>query len=291
MKKSSKTDGPSWMSRFITCVLNFIRHLFGFSTNKNQSISLLKEILQNSQHIDQNAKLILSNCLKFIEKDVEDVIIPRSDIFGIPSTATIDDINKALLETSHTRILVYKENLDDIIGFIHVKDLYKKMVLGKLDSIADIIRTPINVVPSTKLIHLLSMMQQARTHLAVVVDEYGGTSGIVTNEDVIEALVGEINDEHDDDKNDQEESRLVDSRTLIASARLKLEKVEELLKIDLKEYEDECETIGGLVISKAGQVPQVGSILNINDNIKVEILSANKRVLKKIKIKVNKTFK
>jgi CBS domain containing-hemolysin-like protein len=285
MKKSSKTDGPCWMSKLSNYICSFVRYIPGFSKNKRNTLSLIKEMVQKSQDINHNAQLILSNGLKFIEKDVEDVIIPRSDIFGIPSTATIDDINKALLETSHTRILVYKENLDDIIGFIHVKDLYKKMVLGKLDSISDIIRKPITVAPSTKLIHLLSLMQQERIHLAVIVDEYGGTAGIVTNEDVIEALVGAINDEHDGSNDDKEESRLIDSRTLIASARLKIEKVEELLKIDLKEYENECETIGGLIISKAGKVPQVGNILNINDNIKVEILSANKRVLKKIKIK------
>lgn len=288
MNKSSKTDGPSWISKFARCCSNLIKYLPGVEKKTNHTLSLIKELVQNTQDIDHNAKLILSNGLKFVEKDVEDVIIPRSDIFGIPSTATIDEINKALLDSSHTRILVYKDNLDDIIGFIHIKDLYKNMVLGKLDSITDIIRMPITVVPSTKLIHLLSLMQQARTHLAVVADEYGGTAGIVTNEDVIEALVGAINDEHDLGTNQQEESNLIDSRTLIASARLKLEKVEEFLKISLKEYEDECETIGGLVISKAGKVPQVGDILNINDNMKVEILSANKRVLKKIKIKISK---
>ena len=117
MKQSPQTDGPSWILKFTTCIFNFIRRLFGLYANKNQNISLLEEIINSSQNIDQNAKLILLNCLKFIEKDVEDVIIPRSDIFGIPSTATIDEINNALLATSHTRILVYKKNLDDIIGY------------------------------------------------------------------------------------------------------------------------------------------------------------------------------
>ena len=122
MKKSSKTDGPCWMSKLSNYICSFVRYIPGFSKNKPNTLSLIKEMVQKSQDINHNAQLILSNGLKFIEKDVEDVIIPRSNIFGIPSTATIDDINKALLETSHTRILVYKENLDDIICLLYTSD-------------------------------------------------------------------------------------------------------------------------------------------------------------------------
>ena len=288
MTKSTKQDGPSCgrIFKILSFIYKHIKQLFRKS--KNQTLGNIKVMIEHCQDLDSRAKAILINGLRFVEKDVEDVMIARSDIFAISSKATAQQINKALLETSHTRILVYEETLDNIIGFIHVKDIYKSLATGKSAALAQIIRTPITVVPSTKLINLLSLMQQQRTHIADVADEYGGIVGMVTNEDVVEALVGDINDEHDDRKvSKSAQYHLVDPQTLIASARIKIEKAQELLQIDLSQYQDSCATIGGVVIEKAGTLPTVGSIITINDNIEVEILEANKRVLKKIKIKVN----
>lgn len=275
-----------FIRKFMTFKLALIAFIANFARmdSKNQTLSTIKNILQNDTSIDHVTRLILYNGLSFVNKDVENVMVPRSDIFGIKSSASIAEINQVILSTTYTRVLVYNENLDNIVGFIHIKDLYKNLVSGKFFQISDIIRTPITVVPSMQLVNVLAMMQRNRVHLAVVVDEYGCTVGIVTNEDIIEALVGKINDEHDANTAD-EEYQLLDSNTLIASARLKIETVEELLKIDLKDHNYDCETVGGMVIAKAGKIPEIGSVLNIKQNILVEVLDANKRVLKQIKIK------
>jgi magnesium and cobalt transporter len=284
MKKSTKSDGPSYILKIFNNIFSLIKSFLNGFRKDPVPLNNINYFLNKAQ-ISESAKLIITNGLNFIDKTVDDIITPRSDIFGIKSTASIDEINQALVGSSHTRILVYEENLDNIIGFIHIKDLYKNFILKNDCKLVDLIRKPITVVPSTKLINVLSRMQQERIHLAVVADEYGGTAGIVTNENVIEALVGEIHDEHDS-KNAQDEYQLIDETTLIANARLRLDKVEELLKIDLQEYERDCDTIGGIVIARAGRMPQIGAILDINDNVKVEVLEANKRLLKKIRIKV-----
>jgi magnesium and cobalt transporter len=289
MKHNKKNKDISYRKNIFDLVSHFLlqgkKFLKQIKPSKNPLLSI-RDILHSATDIDSNAKVILGNCLQFVDKTVEEIIIPRSDILGIKSTASIDEINQELLKTSHTRMLVYEENLDNIIGFIHIKDLYKNTILGKQYKLMEIIRKPITVVPSTKLIKLLSLMQQERTHLAIVADEYGGTSGIVTNENVIEALVGEINDEHDGIKLSKEDYQMLNNTTLIANARLKIDKVEELLQIDLNEYERDCDTIGGIIIAKAGKMPSIGAIIHITDNIKVEILDANTRLLKKIKIQV-----
>ncbi len=285
MSNSSNSEGPSLGSKIIAFIYNIYKTIKRFVSPNNQTSSI-QHALADNQTMDSEAKTILSNSIKFIDKTAEDVMIPRSDIFAVQDNATIEVINEALLASSHTRLLVYKENLDNIVGFIHIKDLYKYLLLQKKFNIADIVRQPIIAVASTKLTHLLSMMQQERKHLAVVADEYGGTEGIVTNEDVMEALVGEINDEHDENKTSKKEYHLASPNILISNARLRIEKVEELLHINLKNYHEDCDTIGGIVMAKSGQMPAVGSAMHIEDNILVEVLEAEKRVLKKLKITV-----
>ena len=286
MKNSSNGDGPSCRFKvlhslnlfYLTCK-KFFKRASSLADTKVK----IQKILAQDQELDSNSKMILSNSVKFIDKTVDDILIPRSDIFAVKDTTTIEEINQALLRRFHTRILVYKENLDNIVGFIHIKDLYKNFIFGQQTQISKILREPIVTVTSTKLIHLLALMQKRHIHLAVVVDEYGGTAGIATNEDVIEALFGDIHDEHDQNKQDYE---LISAGVLIANARMRLAKVEELLHINLQDYEQECDTVGGIVIAKAGKMPSPGSVLQINDHIKIEVLDADKRALKKVRITV-----
>jgi magnesium and cobalt transporter len=262
-----------------------IGYFFGNKYSQDQAISSIKNMLHNTTSIDNDTKFIIDNGLDFIHKDVESVMVPRANIFAVESCASIDQINQVVLSTTYTRIVVYSGDLDNVIGFIHIKDLYKNLVLGKTFVMADILRIPITVVPSIRLVHLLELMQKARTHLALVVDEYGCTVGIVTNENVIEALVGNIDDEHEATKS-QDEYQLINQETLICSAKIKISKVEELLNINLHNQEHDCETLGGIIIAIAGKVPEVGNIFSINDNVQVEVLEATSRVLKKLKIQL-----
>jgi CBS domain containing-hemolysin-like protein len=282
-----KNEPPSReQNNLITKLINYLKKLTGIERPNSKIPNKLIDILNHNQKIDSIANLILNNCVKFIDKTVEDIIIPRSDIFGIKIDSTTEEINKTLVEGSPTRIIVYQENFDNIIGFVHIKDLYKSFLQGSNYKLINLIRKPITVALSTKLTFLLSKMQQERIHLAVVVDEYGGSAGIVTNENILEALVGEIHDEHD--KQIQDEYQIVNETTLITNSRVKVEKIEEIMQIDLNNAKYDCDTIGGLVIFKAGKVPPVGSTLIIAKNIQAEILEANKRLLKKIKIKIIK---
>jgi len=273
---------------FFNKIYNFWKQLVYINKQKDLYSNALDKLLSKDDKIDDMSKLILENYVQFIDKTVEDILIPRSDVFGVKSTATINEINQALTNHFHTRILVYENNLDNVVGFIHIKDLYKNFIKGSTLKPLDLIRKPLTVVDSTKLVKLLAQMQKDRTHLAVVVDEYGGTKGIVTNENVIEALVGEIRDEHDKAPNDKEEYQLLDEDTLIINARARIEKVEELLNIDLQKDQYDCDTIGGLVTAIANKVPPVNTIVMINNDLQAEVIDANKRYLKTIKVKALK---
>lgn len=271
---------------FFNRIYNFWKQLAYVHKQKDLYSNALNKLLSKDDKIDDMSKLILENYVQFIDKTVEDILIPRSDVFGVKSTATIAEINQALIQHFHTRILVYENNLDNVVGFIHIKDLYKNFISGSTLKPLDLIRKPLTVVDSTKLVKLLAQMQKDRTHLAVVVDEYGGTKGIVTNENVIEALVGEIRDEHDKAPNDKEEYQLLNESTLVINARARIEKVEELLNIDLQKEQYDCDTIGGLVTAIANKVPPVNTVFMINDNVQAEVIDANKRYLKTIKVKL-----
>lgn len=242
----------------------------------------LEKLEHYAKNISIKEKDILSNFLEFCNKTVDDIKIPRSDISSIISTATISDLNKKLIETGHTRILVYDDNLDNIIGFLHIKDLFKAMVAKRSFSLKKLIRTPILAAPSMKLIDLLTEMQRTRIHMAIVVDEYGGTDGIATIEDIMETVVGEIEDEHD--SKDDPKYEVIRPGEIITEARVDIEDLEELLGATLKTEEDDCETIGGLILSRIGHIPSKNTTINLTESISATIIDANSRVIKKIKI-------
>lgn len=246
----------------------------------------IKNLNSRFNDISSKEKSILSNFMSFCDKTAEDVMIPRSDIFAISSTTDIGELNEKLLGRSHTRTLVYEDNLDNIIGFIHIKDLFKDMVSKRTFDAKKIMRHPIVAAPSMKLIDLLTEMQRTRTHIAIVVDEYGGTDGIATIEDIIEALVGKIEDEHDA-KDDPKYKIIKTGREVIADARMEIEEIENLLNIRIKDEDDECDTIGGLILGRIGHVPQKGTTIPISDSLSAHVLESGPRNLKKIRLIVS----
>lgn len=260
---------------------------FAYSIWPFKSAANLKDqtvgVKNGGGQISSSKGQILTNFLSFEKKTVEDVMIPRSDICAVKSSITLEGLNGVIMEHSHTRTLVYEDNLDNIIGFIHIKDLFKVIASKQHFELKKILRKPIIAPQSKRIVDLLSEMQKKRTHIAVVVDEYGGTDGIVTIEDVIEEIVGQIDDEHDK-KAHNNSYQIVNPQVIIASARVEVKELEKVLGVSLSSEDDEFDTIGGLILAKVGSVPSPGTVISISDGVEVEVIEASPRNLKQVKL-------
>jgi CBS domain containing-hemolysin-like protein len=246
---------------------------------------------------------MLRRILRFGKLTVEDVMVPRADIIAVEDTLTIDELMRVFRQAEHSRLPVYHETLDDPRGMIHIRDLMSWIAtsaevgenaplnLGKVDlarSVASIgIAREILYVPgSMSVLDLLLKMQMTRLHLALVVDEYGGTDGLVSIEDLVEEVVGEIADEHDVEN---EPLIRTDARLgLIADARTPIEDLEKHLGLELvsEELEEEIDTLGGLVFSIAGRIPARGELVCHPSGVEFEVLEADPRRIKKLHIHV-----
>jgi CBS domain containing-hemolysin-like protein len=271
--------------------------IYSFPYKIKKLINKLKILLnRQTEPIDQKLNLednllqpniIIQNFESFAEKTVEDIMIPRSDIIAVSCEASLEDISKTIIKYGHTRTLVYKENLDNVIGFLHIKDLFEVIAKSKKYNLKKLMRKHIVSPHSMTLIDLLKQMQIHRTHIAVVVDEYGGTDGIVTIEDVIEAIIGRINDEHDESL-DGENIEIIKPGVMIVNARVEIEELEKILGVSLRKEEGEFDTIGGLVLAKIGTVPEKGEVIAITEEVTIEILDSTPRAIKQLKVICNK---
>lgn len=275
-KNSQKSDYPP-ISFF-----NFIKSRF-IAKVHDPLHGALRNLQSKSKKMREGERRLLGNFLEFCNKTVEDVMIPRSDIFALSTKAALADLTAAISKHSHTRTLIYQDNLDNIVGFIHIKDLFGILAHNRSFSVKKLMRKPIISAPSMKLIDLLAEMQKKRTHIAVVVDEYGGTDGIATIEDIMEAIVGEIEDEHDDE-DESHAYTIMPSGEVLTSARVEIEDLEVALGMKLKNEEDDCDTIGGLVLLRIGHIPKKGEVVALTEKIKAEVVESSLRKLTKIRL-------
>lgn len=288
-KKETTSTDPEPMSK--SSILSKIRSWVTKILNptieqriENKLDDTIKQLQDNVDQISVKEKHILSNFLEFCNDSVEDVMIPRSDIFAVNVGISLVDLSKKIMDTGHARTLVYEDNLDNIIGFVHIKDLFKVIASAKPSfNLRKLLRSPIAAAPSMKLIDLLAEMQKSRTHIAIIVDEYGGTDGIATIEDIIESIVGKIEDEHDNDKDDPR-YQIIKPGEILADARVEIEDLEFALNITLKNEDDDCDTIGGLILARMGHMPEKGATIALSDNVSALIIDAEARLLKKIKL-------
>ena len=225
---------------------------------------------------------------EFEAATVADVMIPRADIVGVEVSTSFSDLIQLFADEAHSRLPVYRETLDDPLGFVHIKDLVAE--LARTDDrsqppLERIHRKMLYVPASMKLPDLLVRMQSSRIHLALVVDEYGGTDGLVTLEDLVEEIVGEIEDEHDEDQ-------LVIVRrsrqVWEADARIEIEQFQQETDYDLSltDYEDEIDTLGGVAFALAGRVPVRGEILSHPAGMDIEIMDADTRRIRRLRLRV-----
>ncbi len=226
---------------------------------------------------------MLRNLLHFGEQTVDDVAVPRADIIAIPESATFVEIVSAFAEAGHSRLPVYRENLDEVVGMIHVKDVFAVLAEGRPPPpLIDLIRQPLYVPQSMGVLDLLAEMRAKRTHLAIVIDEYSGTEGLLTIEDLVEEIVGEIEDEHDD-----EPTALFvpgDDGCWDADARAELDDVGEAIDPRLAEIEEDVDTLGGLAAVLAGHVPEVGEVLLHASGWRIEVTEADERRVHRVRL-------
>lgn len=287
---NSTHSSKNFKQSFFNKVYCLIKSLFvqkNLDSNDSRFVEQVNDIEHQAQSMSESEKHLLSNMLQFYNKTVEDVMVPRSDICAISTKSTLQELNDIILKNAHTRTLVYDDTLDNIVGFVHIKDLFVVMVNKTSFNLTKIMRKPIIAAASMRLIDLLAEMQRRRTHIAVVVDEYGGTDGIATIEDIMEAIVDKIEDEHDDVEDENNSYVINDSGEVIASARVEIEVLEKVLSVQLKNASDDCDTIGGLILLRVGNVPSRGVIVNLTDRVKAEVIESTPRVLKKVKLVYN----
>lgn len=234
---------------------------------------------------DNDEKNLIKNILKLNEKSVEDIMVPRSEIIAIDNDQSYSEILKVIKEESHSRMPIYKKNLDNVIGFFHIKDFIKNT--NKNFNISSIIRDVLYVAPKSPILDLLKTMRSSRIHLGLVVDGVGGVDGLVTIEDLVEEIVGDIEDEHDAE--DSEDLIIKKSKnTLIVDSAYRIDDLEDFLKIDVKmSEEDEIYTVGGLVYSKINRIPKTNEVIKIDDKFSIKILKSNNRKIETVEIKKN----
>ncbi|HWA03654.1 MAG TPA: hemolysin family protein [Rhizomicrobium sp.] len=277
-------------------LLRRIRQLLrrdGMATAIRASLEeVIEESARQSPALSAQERTMLANLLKVGELRVNDVMVPRPDIVAADETMPLDKLVALFSEAQHSRIPLYRETLDDPVGVVHIKD-----VLGLIEpqkeggfrwktmSVAEIVRPLLFVPPSMPVLDLLVKMQATHMQLALVIDEYGGTDGLVSIEDLIEEIVGDIEDEHDENS---DQIRKDESGGFTADARVDLEDFKRETGIDLgldDETFQDIDTLGGLVISLLGRVPQRGEIVAHPGGYEFEVLEADPRRIKRLRIR------
>ena len=238
---------------------------------------------ENDDADDNNEKNLIKNILQLENKSVEDVMVPRGEIISIDIKQNYDQIFDIIKDESHSRLPVYEKNLDNIIGFFHVKDFIT--INPKKFNLSSILREVLYVAPKSPILELLKRMRSSRIHIALVVDGIGGVDGLVTIEDLVEEIVGEIEDEHDADDIDEEIIKK-EKNLLEVSASYRVDDLEKHFNINLDfADEDEVETVGGLVFSKINRIPKSNEEFNIDDIVIIKVLRANERKILTVQIR------
>lgn len=252
---------------------------------------MIEEALEDhgnvSTQLSEEERTLLKNVVSFGELTVKDIMVPRADILAVERDVTLDNLLKHVQEIGHTRVPVYHDSLDKIEGFIHVKDLFIYLSHETGFSIENVLREILFVPPSMRIVDLLLKMRVSGCHMAIVVDEYGGTDGLVTMEDLFEEIVGEIQDEHDDEA-PQALMHWVSEHVLEADARADIEEVETMLGNKLRTPTEEAEdydTLGGHLFASLGRVPVRGEVIMRHDlGLKIDIIAADPRRIHKVRI-------
>lgn len=306
-QKNNENLSPSLLKSFFKPLLDLIAKAQGVKLRES-----LEDVIENDDQ-SQNAfspeeKSMIRNILEFSDVDVEDIMVPRADVIAVDISTSLTDLLVIFSQAGFSRCPVYDGNLDKPVGMVHFKDILNWMVkhsmnsnnelnlsqlgfdqpIGELNIIRDLLYVPHAMLASDLLLN----MQKRRIHMALVIDEYGGTDGLLTIEDLVEEIVGEIEDEHDDDA-DLPSIEALDEHNFNADARLPMEELENYLNVDFlsDDRDEDVETLGGLVFSLAGRIPIRGELINHSSGTIFEILEADSRRIKRVKITLKTNHK
>ena len=296
-------SGSSWLAR--------LREAFGFKTSATLRQNL-EEALSQEDALDAafspEERTLIRNILRLRETRVADVMVPRADIAAVDADTTLAELLGLFEASGHSRMPVYRETLDDAIGMVHIKDLIThitgkaridaaaeeddvRLDVGKVDlditlEVAKLVRAVLFVPPSMPATDLLQKMQATHIQMALVIDEYGGTDGIVSIEDVVETIVGEIDDEHDDE--DGPLVKTVQDGVYLADARADLDEVRAAIgpSFSFADYDEDVDTLGGLLFAALGRIPVRGEVIASDDlpGWEVEVLDADPRRIKTVRL-------
>jgi magnesium and cobalt transporter len=235
--------------------------------------------------LDRQERVLIANVLRLRGMTADDVMVPRADIVAMRVDVTLDEAITQIRTEGHSRLPVYREQLDDVLGMVHIKDVFAYVGRPEEFKLEAVLRRPLMVAPQVPLLDLLLQMRQARMHLALVVDEYGGIDGLVTIEDLVEEIVGDISDEHDEVLGPMVTER--GDGTLDIDARLPIEDFEARLGENLTEDERnaDIDTIGGLVFTLAGRVPAKGEVLGHPSGAEFRVLEADARRIRRLRVR------
>ncbi len=267
--------------------------LLGRLRNTEQSVrDSIAELVQDAASeaapdatvgLNTQERALIANVLRLREITADDVMVPRPDIIAMRADVTLDEATDLLRREGHSRLPVYREHLDDLLGMVHLKDVFAYTGPAAAFALEKILRKPLMVAPQIGVLDLLLQMRQRHTHLALVVDEYGGIDGLVTIEDLVETIVGDISDEHDEIEGPMLTERAIGALDL--NARLPVEEFEAKLGpvLSADERVADIETVGGLVFNLAGRVPAKGEIIAHPSGIEFLVLDADARRIRRLR--------
>jgi len=273
--------------------MGLVRHTLLRRRNEGNVRDSIAELVQQSAdsgtdgdaapELDRQERALIANVLRLRGMCADDVMIPRADIVAMPVDVTLHQALEHIRREGHSRLPVYREQLDEIVGMVHIKDVYSYVGRPEAFELESLLRKPLMVAPQIPVLDLLLQMRQARMHLALVVDEYGGIDGLLTIEDLVEEIVGDIADEHDE----VEGPRVVErpDGTLDLDARLSIEEFEAQLGAVMTDDEREADidTVGGLVFTLAGRVPARGEVISHPSGLEFRILDADARRIRRLR--------
>ena len=266
-----------------------IKKLLNNDSSKEEILNIIaseeESDVKSNNHNDNNERNLIKNILQLENKSVEDVMVPRGEIISIDNKQNYETIFNLIKEESHSRLPVYEKNLDNIIGFFHVKDFIT--VNKNKFNLASILREVLYVAPKSPILDLLKTMRSSKIHIGLVVDGVGGVDGLVTIEDLVEEIVGEIEDEHDAE--DTEDFIVKKSKDfLIVDSSYRLEDLQDHFKIKISlQEEDEVYTVGGLVYSKINRIPKNNEVIKLDEKLVVKIIKSNNRKIETLEITKN----
>ncbi|MBT3237230.1 MAG: HlyC/CorC family transporter [Rhodospirillaceae bacterium] len=265
-----------------------VKEWLGLKNGNGSARDVLEELIEEREEaevpIDDDERALLVNILELRGRTVRDVMVPRADIVTLDDEASLKDVIDLVTSKGHSRLPIYRDTLDGAIGMVHIKDVMAWRGSDTDFQLASIVRPVLFMPPSMRVLELLLEMRIKRCHMALVVDEYGGVDGLVTIEDLVEEIVGEIEDEHDRSV----EPMILENNdgTLIADARVTIESLEDRLGafVNAEERED-IDTLGGLVFSLAGRVPALGELIAHPSGLEFEVEDADPRRIKRLRLR------